>query len=178
MNAQNNAITPLSIDIDNVICDMNRLFNPLHKDFILDYKVQSYRDGYVLLSLALPEGMTKVFSSMLESMSGFFHYMHIKSKTAKATAQAFDIQEIEKRELSQSEFIDQAGKLFDGFILRGNSTWDSVTLTNNALKALNHPWASYDTIVRVLRPTGRFRKNYKLRLDTASVLSTSQRADP
>lgn len=57
MNAHDQALTPLSIDIENVICDMNRLFNPLHKDFILDYKVQAARDGYVLLTIALPDGM-------------------------------------------------------------------------------------------------------------------------
>jgi hypothetical protein len=170
MSALNNAVTPLSIDIENVICDMNRLFNPLHKDFVLDYQVQSYRDGYVLLTIALPEGMTKVFSSMLESMSGFFHYMNIKSKSAKASTLVFNPSEIARREIVQAEFLENAGNLFDGFIRQGHSKHESVSLTNSALKALNHPWACYDTIIRVLRTTGRFRKDYRLRLESAAEI--------
>ncbi|MHB8121334.1 MAG: hypothetical protein ACYDG4_04190 [Desulfuromonadaceae bacterium] len=173
MSPQNQAVTPLSIDIDNVICDMNRLFNPLHKDFMLDYQVQAYRDGYVLLTIALPEGMTKVFSSMLESMSGFFHFMHIKSKTVKASALATEPAEIARREKLQTEFKDETCRLFDGFIVQGLSIKEAVSLTNSALKEQMHPWANYDAITRTLRSTGRFRRDFLARLGVVLKLSTS-----
>jgi hypothetical protein len=173
MSARDHALTPLSIDIDNVICDMNRMFNPLHKDFMLDYQVQAYRDGYVLLTIALPEGMTKVFSSMLESMSGFFHFMNIKSKTVKASTLASDPAEIARREKVQAEFKEDTCKLFDGFISQGMSVKQAISLTNLALKDQKHPWASYDAIVRTLRSTGRFRKNVLVRLGVTPELSIS-----
>ncbi len=169
MNAHDQALTPLSIDIENVICDMNRLFNPLHKDFILDYKVQAARDGYVLLTIALPDGMIKVFASMLESMSGFFHFMHIKSKSVKASNAAFEPSEILRREQFHNDFLEKVCVLFDGFVQDGHSDKESVRLTNSAMKEQNHPWACYDTIMRLLRSTGRFRKDYKTRLNMSNL---------
>lgn len=173
MSPRNQALTPLSIDIDHVICDMNRLFNPLHKDFMLDYQVQAYRDGYVLLTIALPEGMTKVFSSMLESMSGFFHFMHIKSKTVKASTLASNPIEIAKRKKLQADFKEDTCKLFDGFIGQGLSVKQAISLTNSTLKEQSHPWASYDAIVRTLRSTGRLRNDFLVRLGMRPQLSTS-----
>lgn len=173
MSPRNQALTPLSIDIDTVVCDMNRLFNPLHKDFVLDYQVQAYRDGYVLLTIALPEGMTKVFSSMLESMSGFFHFMHIKSKTVKASTLASDPNEIARREKFQEDFKNDTCKLFDGFIEQGMSIKQAVSLTNSTLKEQMHPWANYDAITRTLRSTGRFRRDFLVRLGMVPKLSTS-----
>ncbi len=167
MTARNQALTPLSIDIENVICDMNRLFNPLHKDFMLDYQVHAARDGYVLLTIALPHGMTKVFASMLESMSGFFHFMHIKSKSAKASSAAVDPDEVLRREQRLTEFREKVFDLFDGFIMKGHSVKESISLSNLALKDIQHPWASYDIISQLLRSTGRLRKNYRLRLESS-----------
>lgn len=170
MNAHDQALTPLSIDIENVICDMNRLFNPLHKDFILDYKVQAARDGYVLLTIALPDGIIMVFASMLESMSGFFHFMHIKSKSAKASSAAFEPSEILRCEQFHNEFLEKVSVLFDGFVQDGYSDKESVRLTNSAMKEQNHPWACcYDTIMRLLCSTGRFRKNYKAKLNMSNL---------
>jgi len=163
MIAQDRSLTPLAIDIEHVICDMNRLFNPLHKDFMLDYKVQATRDGYVLLTIALPEGMTKVFASMLESMSGFFHFMHIKSKSVKASTAVLDPAELASRENRIAAFTDKVCTLYDGFIQQGHTVKESVSLTNSALKQLEHPWACYDSIMRVLRSSGRFRKDFNLK---------------
>jgi hypothetical protein len=163
MSAQDRSLTPLAIDIEHVICDMNRIFNPLHKDFMLDYKVQATRDGYVLLTIALPEGMTKVFASMLESMSGFFHFMHIKSKSVKAENVVHDPAEVLGREQRLAAFTDKVCALYDGFIHQGQTTKSAVSLVNATLKDQVHPWASYDTIMRVLRSSGRFRKDFKLR---------------
>lgn len=173
MSSRNQSLTPLSIDIDNVICDMNRLFNPLHKDFMLDYQVQAYRDGYVLLTIALPEGMTKVFSSMLESMSGFFHFMNIKAKTVKASSLATEPAEIARREKLHYEFNRDTCKLFDDFISQGLSIKQAISLTNSALKEQMHPWANYDSIVRTLRSMGRLRKDFLARLVMVPKMSIS-----
>lgn len=173
MSPTNQSLTPLSVDIENVICDMNRMFNPLHKDFMLDFQVQAYRDGYVLLTIALPEGMTKVFSSMLESMSGFFHFMNIKSKSAKASTLVNSPSEIARREKLQSEFKHDTCKLFDGYISQGQSIKQAISLTNSALKERSHPWANYDAIVRTLRSMGRLRKDFLAGLVKVQKMSIS-----
>jgi hypothetical protein len=82
-NLQESGLLPYSADIKNVIFDMNRSFNPLHKEFMLDYHVSDVRNGYVFLTIALPEGMTKVFGSMLESLSLFFRFMDYKVKQSR-----------------------------------------------------------------------------------------------
>lgn len=152
--------SPLSVDIDRVLGDLNSSFNPLHRDFLLDFHVSGARDGYVFLTIALPEGMTRVFVSMLESMAGFFRFIDIKSRSAMSQAKAHDPGRRLAVEKSQADFQDQVCALFDDFTRQGHDRKTAVRLTNSALKGQNHPWASYETITQVLRSSGRFRKSW------------------
>lgn len=158
---QNQAIAPFSTDIEQVILDMNRTFNPLHKDFMLEYQVQAASNGYVILSIALPEGMIRVFTSMLESMSGFFRYMHIKAKSAKASVNACQPSELQRREKLKAEYREQVFSLFDDFRMKGHTITESIKLTNSALKRVSHPWATYDIVSSTLRSSGRLRKDFR-----------------
>ena len=45
-------------------------FDPFHRDAFLDLKVTAAKDGYVLLSVALPEGMSRSFVAFLDAMHG------------------------------------------------------------------------------------------------------------
>lgn len=149
---------PSPIDIDRLIFDINRTFNPLSNDYQLNFHVSGVQDGFVCLSIALPEGMTRAFVTLLESFHGFFRCLDIKSRAASAQAKTIDPVEKEKREKLQADFLDEVCTLFDGFISQGHEKNEAVKLTNKAMKMKNHPWANYETVSSVLRSAGRFRK--------------------
>lgn len=146
------------VDIDRVLCDLNSEFNPLHRDFLLDYHVAGVRDGYVYLSVALPEGMTRVFVSMLESMTGFFRFIDIKARSASAVAKVHDPAQREKVEVMQKDFHKEVCEIFDGLIGQGLDVKEAVKRTNSTLKASGSPWATFETVQKVLRSEGRFRR--------------------
>jgi hypothetical protein len=150
------------LDVGSLVYDTHTSFNPLSKEFMFDFEVSEIRDGYVVLSLALPEGMTRVFVSMLESMSGLFKFMDRKVKVAaavqKSQQRTIDPAIREHVQDKQADFKNQACDLYDGFLAGGHSSAESLKLTNSALKAKNHPWASYDLVKSLIGSTGRFRK--------------------
>lgn len=149
--------SPLSVDIDRVLGDLHSSFNPLHKDFLLDFHVSGARDGFVFLTIALPEGMTRVFVSMLESMSGFFRFIDIKARAAVGQSKAHDPALKLQAEKNQVEFRNEVLSLFDGFIGQGLEPKEAVKRTNSALKARNNPWATHEVVQGVVRASGRFR---------------------
>lgn len=149
---------PSPVDINRLTFDINRVFNPLSNDCQLSFHVSGVQDGFVCLSIALPEGMTRAFVTLLESFHGFFRCMDIKSRAAVAEKKIFDPAEKEKREKLQADFLNEVCTLFDGFISQGHEKKEAVKLTNKALKVKNHPWANHETVSSVLRSAGRFRK--------------------
>jgi hypothetical protein len=149
---------PFPVDMDRVLGDLNSTFNPLHQDFMLDFHVSGAHDGYVYLSIALPEGMTRVFVSFLESMSGFFRFIDVKARSAFAQGKTVDPAEVEKRERLQTDFRQECCSLFNGIISQGQTVKDAAKNTNHALKVKNHVWATYEVVASVLRSAGRFRK--------------------
>ena len=150
-------VSSFSADIERVIYDANSLFNPLHKDFMLDFHVSGVKDGYVYLSLALPEGMTRVFVSLLESLTGLFRCINIKSRAASAHAKCVDPADVLRREGQQEKFRQEVLSVFDGLIGQGVTLKDAVKRTNLSLKAQGNPWATYDIVQTILRASGRFR---------------------
>lgn len=150
--------TPSPVDIDRLLYDLNRTFNPLSRDYQLSFHVSGVQDGCVCLSVMLPEGMTRAFVSLLESMQGLIRFIDIKSRAAAAEGKIVDTAERERRERFQAAFHDEVCSLFDGFISQGHESKEAVKLTNKALKVKNHPWANHETVSSVLRAAGRFRK--------------------
>jgi len=148
---------PFPVDFERVAYDVNRMFNPLHTEFALDYHVSDVRDGYVFLSLALPVGMTKAFVSFLESMSGFFRFIDIKSRAVSAQVKVRSPEDQAKCDRLQATFREDVLCLFDGFIGQGLDAKEAVKRTNAALKAQHNPWATYDIVLGVVRSSGRFR---------------------
>ena len=145
-------------DIDGLLCNVNSAFNPLHKDCLLDFHVSGARDGYVFLSIALPEGMTRAFTSMLESLSGFFRCIDIKSRSAVAQNKVHDPALRDQVEQNQAEFRETVCRIFDELTGQGLEVKEAVKRTNSALKDQGHPWATHGIVSQVLRSMGRFRK--------------------
>lgn len=159
------AQAPFSADIDGLLCNVNSAFNPLHKDCLLDFHVSGARDGYVFLSIALPEGMTRAFTSMLESLSGFFRCIDIKARSAVAQGKVHDPARRAQVEQSQAEFRETVCTIFDSMVAAGLEIKEAVRRTNLTLKEQKHPWATHDIVSQVLRSTGRFRKRGRVKHD-------------
>jgi len=94
MEIMQKAPLPFSVDIGRVINNLNSAFNPLHRDCQIDYKVAGAREGFICLLIVLPEGMTKAFISMLESMRGLFHCIDNKSRSAVAQERTYEPERI------------------------------------------------------------------------------------
>ena len=153
-----NTLAPSSTDIDRVTWEMNRTFNPLHREFVLDYHVTAVKDGYVLLTIALPEGLTRAFSSMLENLGMFFRFMAIKEQTATAQAKTVDPAELHRRQERNDSFTADVLEIFDGFIAAGLDAKEATKRTNFALKEKSCPWATYEIVAGVIRSAGRYRR--------------------
>lgn len=148
----------LPIDMDRLLLDVNTQFNPLRSEFLLDFHVSGARDGLVYVSFALPEGMTRLFVSFLQSMAGFFRFVDIKARSASAIVKAHDPAEREQLEVIRKDFHKEVCDIFDGFIGQGLDVKEAVKRTNSTLKAKKHPWATFETVQKVLRSEGRFRR--------------------
>ncbi len=56
--------------LKHFVGENSRGFDPLHRDFFVDLRVNSLHDGNVCLSVIIPETMTRGFVTFLESMLG------------------------------------------------------------------------------------------------------------
>jgi hypothetical protein len=149
---------PFSADVDRLTLDLNSAFNPLHPGCQVSFQVTGVKDGYVVLSVALPEGMTRAYVALLESLGGLFRCLDIKSRSAVSQVKAYDLAERTAVSDRATAFSKKVVALFDDFIAKGNTVLDSTKLTNRALKAESHPWATYEVVAMVLRKAGKFRK--------------------
>lgn len=131
----------------------------------------------------MPEGLLKSYVSLLETLHGFFKYMAVKSNYARAEVKAHDPVEIERRKKFNDDFVKDVLEAYDGFIVLGHSVKKSISLSNSALKAVKHPWATYDQVFQVLSEKGRFKgvKLYKRRVlggHNGGASSEAPRCDP
>ncbi|TSK07924.1 MAG: hypothetical protein FPO08_01020 [Geobacter sp.] len=63
-----------------------------------------------------------------------------------------------RTEQLQAEFMSEVCSTYDSFRGQGHDWIVATKLTNKALKAKNHPWATYEVVQGVLRKAGRYRK--------------------
>ncbi len=148
----------LKADIDRTLREINRSFDPLKKDFPFDFHVTGAREGYVCLSVVMPDGMIRAFMTMLRSLHGFFRQIDIKAGHANSQSRTLDPQEVERRHQLQEDYRTEVCSLFDEFTRQGLPSNEAVKKTNAAMKKRNHPWATHDLITSALRSEGRFRK--------------------
>ena len=114
----------------------------------------------------MPEGLLKSYVTLLESLQGLFKFMSVKTKYARAELKAYDPVEIERRKKFNDDFVQDVLEAYNGFIALGHPVKKSISLSNSALKAQKHPWATYDQVFPVLSENGRFKgvKLYKKRV--------------
>jgi len=148
----------LNSDVERALSDFNRAFNLRHSGSELDFRVSGVRDGHVLLSVALPVGMTRVFASLLQSLNGFFQVVDQKARIAALQDRPVDPDEIERKNRAHSEFRKAVLETYQGFQRQGYTSKEALSRTNLALKAQNHPWANYDSVKAVLSAAGYLRK--------------------
>lgn len=134
-------------------------FDPLHRDAFLDVTVTAAKDGYVLLSVALPEGLTRDFVTFLDAMHGLMRCADQQAVRAIRDARPVDVQEVEQIEQRGSEFRSMICARFDELTRQGSSAADAVKTINAELKAKGHPWAGHDLVRSVLSQAGKFRRN-------------------
>jgi hypothetical protein len=149
----------LEMDMDATLYDLNVAFNPLHRDCLLDYQVTSSSASHVCMSVAMPREMLIAFSTILESMGGFFRAVSRRAKVVSAQNRILDLSIIEARKNCIESFNSECLQLFDDFVKQGHEKREAVKLTNFALKAKNSPYASNYIVEKTLRAAGRLRKN-------------------
>lgn len=148
-------LSALDTNMDSLLCNLSSSFNPLHRDCLLDYQVQAVNTGHVCMSVVMPNEMLRSFSTLLESMGGFFRIVNNKARSSSATIKAHDLDELERQSQFKSAFHSEVCSMFDSFISQGHVMKDAVKRTNFAMKAKKHPWASFYIIEKTLRSEGR-----------------------
>lgn len=151
-------LPPFSLDIGRVVNNLNSAFNPLHRDCLLDYNVAGARDGFVCLQIVIPEGMTKAYIAMLESMTGLFRCIDVKARSAVAVEKSYDPDRIFERKQAAASFSETVCALFDSLIHEGMTVNEAIKRTNLTLKAQGNVWTTYGICTDILRKEGRFRK--------------------
>ena len=149
----------LEIDMAATLYDLTTSFNPLHKDALIDYQVRSINASQICMSVVMPKGMLIAFSTLLESMGGFFRVVSHRAKASEASRKVHDLSAIEARDKHISSFTTDTLRIFDGFVRAGNDKKTAVRLTNSALKEQQSPYATLYIVEKVLRSAGRLRKN-------------------
>lgn len=148
-------------DINRLLFDLNSAFNPLHPGCQLAFQVSEVKDGYVHLSMALPEGMTRAYITLLESLNGLFRCMDIKSRSVAAQTKVHDLTVHEQNLKRVADFEAKVLDRYDRFITAGYDSADAIKRTNTALKNEGENMAYYEWVKSVIRKAGRLRKQRK-----------------
>lgn len=148
-------------DINRLLFDLNSAFNPLHPGCQVDFHVSAVKDGYVFLSVALPEGMTRAYVTLLESLNGMIRCMDVKSRAVAAQSRVHDVNEREDIDARIAAHKAKVVARYDGYIADGCDPAEATKRTNASFKCEKHPWASYEVTKQILREAGKFRKRKK-----------------
>lgn len=146
------------VDVGRLVGDLSRTFNPLARGFEMDAHASQLPGGMVQLSVVLPQGMTRAFVGLLESLTGLVRFVDHKAVCAAAEFKAVDLDELAQRQQVREDYRQQVCALFDGFTASGSDRKAAIRETSRALKAKNHPWATLDLVTLTLRECGRFRR--------------------
>ena len=139
--------------------EISRGFDPLHRDSFLDVNVTAAKDGYVLLSVAIPETLLRGFVIFLDSMHGLMRCADQQALKALRAAAPLDLQAVEQAERRGAEFRDGICSRFDTLSRQGVSAAEAVKMINAELKAKGHPWAGHEVVRSTLSKAGKFRRN-------------------
>ena len=149
----------LNVDMESMLYDLNSSFNPLHRDCLMDYHVTALDAGKVCMSVIMPRGMLRSFTTLLESMGGFFRFVDNRRKSTEASARVLDLDRLAERDRVKQSFQSEVCSLYDKYVGKGYSRSEAVKAVNRTLKAQNNPWANLYMIENVLRSAGRFKRS-------------------
>lgn len=147
-----------SVDVGRLVRDISQTFNPLARGFEIETHAQQLPGGLVQVSVVLPQGMTRAFVGLLESLTGLVRFVDHRAKVSAAEVKALDLGEIAERRQVLEDHRQEVCALFDRFTASGLDRKEAVRQTSQALKAANHPWATLDLVTLTLRECGRFRR--------------------
>ncbi|MGE4579411.1 MAG: hypothetical protein AB7F21_07715 [Desulfuromonadales bacterium] len=152
------AQAPFPVNVRRLVGDIAQTFNPLGRDFALDYHVSKAQNGLVVVSVALPEGMTRAYMTLLESLTGFVRVIDNKAQGSFREVRVQSPSAISEAKRLQEAFTADICHRFDVLIGAGVPRNDAIKCVNDALKAEKHPWAGYDLVRSTLSAAGKLRR--------------------
>lgn len=161
-DGSDSAVRPLpDFDIQALIYRANSSFNPLAVGSSVDCRVSQVKDGLTFYELALPSDLSRFFVAFLESMTGFFRLLHVKEKHALSSElsrfKAIDPAVIAERDAFKADYVALVCSTFEDLTSQGRDTNEAIKGTLKALKAVSHPWATYEQVKGCLRSEGLLR---------------------
>jgi len=146
------------VDVSRLVGDISRTFNPLSRGFELEAQARHLQGGMVQVSFVLPEGMTRAFVALLESLFGLVRFVDQRAQISAVEVRAIDLDDLQERKQAIESYRLRVCDLFDRFMAEGMERKEAVKRVNQTLKAEKHPWATHDLVSDTLRKSGRFRK--------------------
>lgn len=168
MGSKHNLPSPLHsagyvADVDRLLFDLNSAFNPVLPGCQVEFNVSAVKDGYVFMSLALPEGMTRAYVALLESLGAMVRCIDVKSRHVAAQSKVHDLSIEEQNRQRVDNFKARVVALYDRFISEGCDASEGIRRTNAQLKQEGEILANYEWVKAALREAGKFRKHRKKR---------------
>ena len=136
----------------------SRGFDPLLPSSFLDVQVSGQKDGKVVLSVVLPADMIRSFVTFLESMSSLMCHADRLEEKANRETRPVDLDELAQADQLRADFEKRVCVLFHKQLNQGHDPKEAIKRTNKALKAENHPWATYETVKSTLSSCGELRR--------------------
>lgn len=103
------------------------------------------------------QGAPRSLLAMFDVLGGAVRSIDQKLKLAEATVKAYAPESQERAAKTEKRLMAEASRLFDGFLSQGLDAKTALSRTNEALKASDFPWTSYETTRVMLRRAGRFK---------------------
>lgn len=113
-------------------------------------------DGLVAVTVLLPPDHISGYINFLESLSSFFSTVNRKLKNDHLTQTAEDLaarQEMSRRQLE--DYNASLSSSFDTYTLDGLDRREAVKKICADLRAVDHPWRSFDLVSSQLVKLGR-----------------------
>lgn len=151
-------LLPAKFDFKRVLGNVYKHLNPARSDFMLKYHMSEAKNGYVVVSFALPEGMANCFVGMFECMTGIMKGVEIKARSAFAQERAISLDETEKKKHRYEANKKLVCSVFDKYLKEGRTRNEAISLTNSTLKKKGHVWVTYEIVKDILRAERRFKK--------------------
>lgn len=123
----------------------------------LDIKVVGYREGYALLTVAIPALMLNGFVGLLQGFQQSLKQSLFQLKYRKAESKALDPTDIEERRNRILEHEEKVFSIFDDLLGKNISAKEAVKMTGKKLRDKKYPWSQQDQILDILRTSGRLK---------------------